>query len=254
MKLVSWNMNGIRSVLRSGFQGWLESATLEILCLQETRIQPHQLTDWLRQPPDYYVYWYSADRGGYSGVATFCRHEPLSVRKGFGQPVFDLEGRVLISEHPGFTLINAYFPSGQRSQARVDFKIEFSDALLEYCSDLRAQGHRLVVCGDLNTAHQPIDLARPKQNQKTSGFLPREREALDRWIQRGFVDIFRHLHPDAQEYSWWTWRFDARARNLGWRIDYFLITEELVPSVRNACILGEILGSDHCPIGLELTL
>ena len=161
---------------------------------------------------------------------------------------------MLITEFPGFTLFNAYFPSGQRGHESVAYKLEFYDALLAHCADLRAEGHRLVVCGDFNTAHQPIDLARPTQNKKTSGFLPEEREALTRWLENGFVDIFRALHPDEEAYTWWTYRSNARARNVGWRLDYFLVDEALMPFVQDACILGDVPGSDHCPVELELDL
>jgi len=185
-------------------------------------------------------------------VATFCRDEPQAVREGFGQTPFDLEGRVLVTRHDNLTLVNAYFPSGRRGHERVAYKIAFYDALLDFCTALQRLGHRLIVCGDYNTAHQTIDLARPRQNQKTSGFLPHERAALTRWLEQGFVDIFRHLHPDLEAYTWWTYRFDARARNIGWRIDYFFVAEELVPYVQGARILADIMGSDHCPIELEL--
>jgi exodeoxyribonuclease-3 len=254
VRLISWNVNGIRAAIRHGFWDWLAADGPSVLCLQETRIQPSQLTDMMRNPPGLYAYWNAAERPGYSGVATFCREQPLSVREGVGQPHFDIEGRVLITEHAGFTVVNAYFPSGRRGHERVAYKIEFYDILLDFCADLRAGGHPLIVCGDFNTAHQAIDLARPKQNVKTSGFLPEEREALDRWLQRGFVDIFRFLHPHAEEYTWWTYRFNARARNIGWRIDYALLAEELVPHVQEAPILGEVQGSDHCPIALTLDL
>jgi exodeoxyribonuclease-3 len=252
MRLVSWNVNGIRAAVRKGFWDWLAADGPDIVCLQETRIDPEQLTDQMRRPLDYHAHWHSAERKGYSGVATFCQKEPLAVRHGFGQPQFDAEGRVFITEHPGFTLLNAYFPSGQRGHERVAFKLEFYDALLDFCGDLRTRGRRLIVCGDYNTAHQPIDLARPTQNKNTSGFLPEEREALGRWLERGFADVFRRLHPDAEEYTWWTYRADARARNVGWRIDYFLVAEELMPHVREARILGDVVGSDHCPIELVL--
>lgn len=254
MRLISWNVNGIRSAIRKGFWDWLAADSPDILCLQETRIQSDQLTDRMRTPDGYHTFWHAAERKGYSGVATFCRKKPEAAHHGFGQPRFDLEGRALITDHGDFTLINAYFPSGRRSQERVAFKIDFYDRLLEFCKDLRAQGHHLVVCGDYNTAHMPIDLARPTQNKKTSGFLPEERKALTRWLEAGFVDVFRHLHPVVEEYTWWTYRFNARARNIGWRIDYFLVAEELMPHVQDTHILGDVLGSDHCPIELQLHL
>jgi exodeoxyribonuclease-3 len=164
----------------------------------------------MRQPPGYQAFWNPAERKGYSGVATLCREQPLCIRNGFGQPRFDSEGRILVTKHPGFILLNAYFPSGRRSLERVQYKLDFYDELLAFCTKLRAEGHRLIVCGDLNTAHQPIDLARPNQNKRTSGFLPEEREALSTWLAHGFVDIFRHLYPDTEAYTWWTYRVDAR--------------------------------------------
>jgi exodeoxyribonuclease-3 len=225
-----------------------------MVCLQETRIQAEQLTDRMRSPTGYHASWHSAQRKGYSGVATFSRQMPEAVHEGIGRPEYDVEGRVLVTEHPGFTLINAYFPSGRRSRERVAYKIEFYDALLKYSTGLRSQGHRLIVCGDYNTAHQPIDLARPKQNVKTSGFLPEEREALTRWLESGLVDVFRHVNPEAEAYTWWTYRFNARARNIGWRIDYFLVADELMTHVQDARILTGVTGSDHCPIELQLAL
>jgi len=254
MRLLSWNVNGIRAVIRKGFWDWLDADAPDLLCLQETRIHTDQLTDEMLHPPDHHSYWSTGEKKGYSGVATFSRHEPQAVRAGLEQSRFDVEGRVLTTEFPGFTLLNAYFPSGQRGHERVAYKLEFYDALLTHCRGLQAQGHRLVVCGDFNTAHQPIDLARPAQNKKTSGFLPEEREALARWLENGFVDSFRALHPDEEAYTWWTYRSNARARNVGWRLDYFLVEETLMPFVQDACILDDVPGSDHCPVELRLDL
>lgn len=252
MRLVSWNVNGMRSVANKGFWDWLEAERPDILCLQETRIQEDQLTQRMRSPGGYSTFWNQAETKGYSGVATFSKEAPKVVRAGFGERRYDAEGRVLISDHGAFTLVNAYFPSGRRGHERVAYKIDFYDALLAHCLELREGGQALIVCGDLNTAHQPIDLARPRENRKTSGFLPEEREALGRWLDAGFVDIFRRLHPEVQEFTWWTYIYDARARNVGWRIDYFLVAEELVPLVRDARILGDVMGSDHCPVELRL--
>ena len=254
MRLLSWNVNGIRSVIRKGFWDWLQTDAPDLLCLQETRIQTDQLTDKMRNPASYHSYWVAAEKKGYSGVATFSRNEPQAVKIGLGQRQFDVEGRVLTTQFPAFTLVNAYFPSGQRGHERVAYKLEFYNALLSYCQDLRSEGHRVVICGDFNTAHEPIDLARPTQNKKTSGFLPEEREALTRWLETGFVDSFRALHPDEVAYSWWTYRANARARNVGWRLDYFLVDEALMPSVQDASVLGEVPGSDHCPVALWLDL
>jgi exodeoxyribonuclease-3 len=254
MRLVSWNVNGIRAAIRNGFWEWFEAASPDIVCLQETRIHLSQLPEQITALAGYHSFWHAGQRKGYSGVATFSRQLPLSVRRGFGKPDLDSEGRVLITQFPNFTLLNVYFPSGQRGHERVAYKLGFYDALLEYCMDLRHEGQRLVVCGDYNTAHEPIDLARPKANVKTSGFLPEEREAFRRWLERGFVDVYRRLHPEATEYTWWTYRFDARSRNIGWRIDYFLVTEDLLPQVEGAGILTAVTGSDHCPIDLWLGL
>lgn len=252
MRLISWNVNGIRAVEKKGFWPWFAAEQPDVLCLQETRIHESQLTEQMRAPTGYCALWNHGERRGYSGVATLCQEAPRLVQAGWGVPEFDAEGRVLQTEHESFTLLNVYFPNGQRGQDRVDFKIAFYDALLEHCRSLRAGGQHLIVCGDFNTAHQPIDLARPKQNEKTSGFLPEEREALKRWLAAGFVDVFRHLHPDAEEYTWWTYITNARARNVGWRIDYFLVDEALVPRVEEARILGEVMGSDHCPVEVQL--
>jgi exodeoxyribonuclease-3 len=253
MRLVSWNVNGIRSAVRKGFHDWLEEASPDVLCLQETRIQADQLTKRLAQPPGYHASWNSAERKGYSGVATWCKTPPLSVQHGFGVEEFDVEGRVLITEHPGFALLNVYFPNGGRGLERLDYKLRFYEALLAYCDERHARGERLIVCGDYNTAHRPIDLARPKQNTTTSGFLEEERVWIDRYLAHGFVDTFRALYPDAAErYSWWMYMRNARERNIGWRIDYFMVSQALMPAVSGADILGEVMGSDHCPVTLDL--
>jgi exodeoxyribonuclease-3 len=255
VKLISWNVNGLRAVAKRGFLEWLSGASPDVLCIQETRAQPDQLTPKLRQPSGYQAYWNSAQRKGYSGVATFCKLEPTHVEAGFGIEEFDVEGRVLMTKHPGFKLFNVYFPNGGRKLERLDYKLRFYAAFLEYCDALRAQGERLIICGDFNTAHQPIDLARPTQNQKTSGFLPEEREWIDRYLAHGLVDAFRALYPDETgRYTWWMYMRDARARNIGWRIDYFLVSGALMPAVVESTILSDVIGSDHCPITLELDL
>ena len=253
MKLVSWNVNGIRAVERKGAWDWVSETMPDVVCVQETKAQPQQVSDQLRNPPDHHVYWNSAQRKGYSGVATFCREEPLAVESGFGIDEFDVEGRVLMTEFPAFKLFNVYFPNGKRSPERLDYKLRFYDEFLKYCDDLRSKGAEIVICGDVNTAHKPIDLAHPKANEKTSGFLPEEREWLDRYFAHGFVDTFRVFHPDeAERYTWWTYISRARARNVGWRIDYFWVSEGLMPAVVDADILADVMGSDHCPVSLEL--
>jgi exodeoxyribonuclease-3 len=255
VRLISWNVNGIRAAVRKGFFDWIEEASPDVLCLQETRIQSQQLTPRLRQPPGYHSHWFSAQRPGYSSVSTWSAEPPLSVQKGFGIDEFDAEGRVLITEHPGFTLFNVYFPNGKRDHGRLDYKLRFYADLLDYIAPLLDRGERVIVCGDANTAHRAVDLARPKQNTKTSGFLPEERVWLDRYFERGFVDVYRVLHPDAVErYTWWTYIGNARDRNVGWRIDYFWISENLMPAVTDADILADVMGSDHCPVTLDLDL
>jgi exodeoxyribonuclease-3 len=255
VKLISWNVNGIRAIAERGFGEWLAGASPDVLCLQETRAQPDQVAAELRQPGGYQSWWNAAERKGYSGVATFARAEPLSIQMGFGVDEFDAEGRVLMTEHPGFKLFNVYFPNGGRKLERLDFKLHFYAAFLEYCDALHAQGERLIICGDYNTAHRPVDLARPQQNQKTSGFLPEEREWIDRYLAHGFVDAWRALHPaETDQYTWWMYMRNARERNIGWRIDYFLVSEALMPAVVEASILSDVMGSDHCPIALELDL
>ena len=253
MKLVSWNVNGIRAVVKKGFLDWFGQASPDVLCIQETKARPEQLTEDLIQPPGYFTYWIAAERKGYSGVTTWSKTEPACVETGLGIDEFDVEGRVLRTDYPHFKLFNVYFPNGRRDQGRVDYKLRFYDALLAYLDELHAQGERLIVCGDYNTAHQPIDLARPQQNQKTSGFLPEERAYIDLYLAHGFVDTFRALHPDeADRYSWWMYMRNARERNIGWRIDYFFASETLMSAVMDADILHDVMGSDHCPVTLEL--
>jgi exodeoxyribonuclease-3 len=253
MRLVSWNVNGIRAGIRKGFFEWLRGASPDVLCLQETKIQPEQLTPEMEQPDGYHTYWHSAERKGYSGVSTWTKREPLAVQEGFDRPEFDVEGRVLVTDFFGFKLLNVYFPNGQRDLGRLEFKLRFYEALLGYCDELHAQGEKLVLCGDYNTAHMDIDLARPKENQKTSGFMPEERVWIDYYLEHGFIDTFRALHPDeAERYTWWMYMRNARERNIGWRIDYFMVSESLMPAVTGADILGDVMGSDHCPITLDL--
>jgi exodeoxyribonuclease-3 len=252
MRIVSWNVNGIRAVEGKGFLDWLAAEQPDVLCLQETKASEDQVSDAVRAPDGYHTYWHSAERKGYSGVATFSR-QPLVVQLGFGQPEFDVEGRVLISEHAGFCLLNCYMPNGGQGPARLDYKLRFYAALLDWCDQQHAAGRQLVICGDVNTAHREIDLARPKENEIVSGFLPEEREWVDRYLAHGLVDAFRALYPDQKDaYTWWSYITRARARNIGWRIDYFLVSQPLMPRVRDCTILADVMGSDHCPITLTI--
>lgn len=251
MKIITWNVNGIRSVLKRGIGDWLERESPDVLCFQEVKLQPEQ-ANAVPPLPGYHAYWNCGDRKGYSGVATFTRIDPLRTETGFGIDRFDREGRVLQTEFPEFTLLNIYFPNGGSGPERLAYKMEFYDAFFAVAEGLRSQSKRLVVCGDFNTAHQEIDLARPKANEKISGFLPEERAWMDRLVGHGYVDVYRHLHKEPGQYTWWDQKTFARDRNVGWRIDYFFVSPDLMPQVRGARILPEVLGSDHCPVMVEL--
>lgn len=267
MKIVSWNVNGIRACIKKGLFEWMEKTSPEVLCVQETKATEDQLTkkDRLRfEELGYHSYWHSAERKGYSGVATFCRTEPLFVTRGV--PFERDEGRVIVTEHGNFTLYNIYFPNGRQREdgpdpERLEFKLEFYDTLLHVLEEERAEGKNLIVSGDWNTAHTELDIARPRENEKVTGFLPIEREALQRFVDAGYVDTFRHfnpaekftgLKPEQRPYSWWTYRAGARDRNIGWRIDYHFVNSEFVPSLKSAEIRPEVMGSDHCPVTIDL--
>jgi len=253
IKLFSWNVNGIRAVVKKGFLDWFREASADVVCLQETKANQEQVEPQVVNLGGYQSFWSSAERKGYSGVATYSKLSPKSVRQGFGIPRFDAEGRVLITEFEKFTLFNVYFPNGKRDQERLDYKMDFYESILKHWETLRKRGHRLVICGDYNTAHHEIDIARPKENENISGFLKIEREWMDRLVEKGYVDVFRHRNPNGRDqYTWWDLMTRARERNVGWRIDYFFVTEDVMPHVRNAWICHEVMGSDHCPVGLEL--
>lgn len=252
IRLLSWNVNGIRAVKNKGFLDWFYSDSPDILCLQETKAQPDQLDADLKEPAGYQVYWNYPERKGYSGVAVFTKEQPLDVRYDFGDSGFDIEGRVIIAEYPDFTLMNIYFPNGKMGPERLAYKMTFYNVFLEYADSLKVAGKKLVICGDVNTAHKEIDLARPKENSKISGFLPEERTWIDKFVAHGYVDTFRHFNKEPDQYSWWDFKSRARERNVGWRIDYFFVSENLLPSVTSAFIMPEVLGSDHCPVGIVL--
>ncbi|GAB4512597.1 MAG: exodeoxyribonuclease III [Anaerolineae bacterium] len=254
MKLYSWNVNGIRAVQKKGFLMWLDQESPDIVGLQETKAHPEQLDELLIAPPGYNTYWASAERKGYSGVALYSKTEPLSVQIGLGIEEYDVEGRTIIADYGDFLFITAYFPNGGQDHSRVPFKMAYKAAFLDYCNQQRANGKAIIFCGDVNTAHQEIDLARPKENVKTTGFMLEERVWIDQVVGQGYIDIFRDLNPTLDgAYSWWSNRSGARERNIGWRIDYFFITPDLRERVATAAIHPEVLGSDHCPISLTLT-
>lgn len=253
-RIISWNVNGIRAAERKGLLSWLAGCAADIVALQEVKAAPEQLPEQLREPDGYHAHWLPAERPGYSGVATLSSTHPLEVRYGIGDPRFDQEGRVLITHFPAFVLYNVYVPSGTTGPERVAYKLAFTERLSEVLGAELAAGVPLVVVGDLNTAHQPIDLARPRENQRSSGFLPEERAALSALLDRGLVDSFRHLHPTTVKYSWWTVRSAARQRNIGWRIDYVLVSSDLAPRIIAADTHPEVEGSDHCPVSVVLDL
>ena len=253
MKLISWNVNGVRAVVKKGFLHWLELAQPDILCLQETKAHVDQLAAEILTDHGYHTFWHSGERRGYSGVATFCKDEPFYVQEGLGIERYDAEGRVLLTEHENFLLYNIYFPNGQKDDERLQYKLDFYDELLPIINEQVESGNNVVVTGDWNTAHHPIDLARPKQNVNTSGFMSIEREKLDMYVENGWIDTFRLFHPEGDRYSWWPYRFGARERNVGWRIDYFFVNEGFVDNVEDADIHDEVVGSDHCPVSLELS-
>lgn len=252
MKAVSWNVNGLRAMLKKGLAGILTEFNADIVCIQETKATQDQLPMGGTEFEGYHVYFASAERKGYSGVAVLTRAEPIAVSRSMGKAEFDSEGRLLILEYIDFTLLNVYFPNGGASDERLAYKLDFYEAFLELVHGLLSAGKRVVICGDVNTAHTEIDLARPQANIKTSGFLPEERDWVGRLLGSGMLDTYRHLNPDKVEYSWWDMKTGARARNVGWRIDYFFVSEALGPALRGASILGDVMGSDHCPVTLEL--
>jgi len=253
MKIVTWNVNGVRASLNKGAGDWWNSQDCDVLCLQEIKAMPEQLTDKQHaQFEGFQALWNPAARKGYSGVATFTKMEPLETQLGLGEERFDVEGRVVQTRFDDFVLFNIYFPNGQRDHGRLQYKLDFYAYLLEICDQMHAAGDQIILTGDFNTAHQPIDLKNPKQNVKTSGFMPEERAWIDKYLEQGFVDVYRNLYPDREEYSWWTYRVNARARNVGWRLDYYLVSESLVDRVKDVVILTEVMGSDHCPVLIDL--
>lgn len=253
MKLISWNVNGIRAVLNKGFLKWFETEKPDILCLQETKAHPGQLGPGLTHPKGYHAYFHSSKvKRGYSGVVTYTKKKPIKVSEGFGIEKFDQEGRCIVTEFKEFVLFNVYFPNGKRNSDRLNYKLEFYEAFLKHIEALRKKGKKIIFCGDVNTAHKEIDLARPKQNEDISGFLPIERKWIDRVIKKGYIDSLREFHKEPDLYTWWSLRSGARKRNVGWRIDYVFLQASLKKHLKDAYILQEVMGSDHCPTVAEL--
>ncbi len=251
LKLISWNVNGIRAVYKKGFEKFLKTHAPDILCLQETKAHESQL-GFDQRPTDYHGFFNEAERKGYSGVVTFSKDKPKSVNYQFAQGKYFDEGRVLVSEYEDFLLYNVYFPNGKRSPERLKYKMDFYEDFYKHIKEQLKNQKNIIVCGDVNTAHREIDLARPKENEKISGFLPKERAWIDKFLRLGFYDSFRLFNEKPDNYSWWSMRTRARERNVGWRIDYFFVSEALKNRVKKAEILSNVLGSDHAPITLEL--
>ncbi|HKK69820.1 MAG TPA: exodeoxyribonuclease III [Candidatus Krumholzibacteria bacterium] len=252
LRLFCWNVNGIRSVHRKGLLPWLDATAPDVLCLQEIRAEPEQMDPAVASPLGYHAVWNpSRARKGYSGTGLLTRTEPLAVELGLGEEEFDIEGRTIVADYGDWVLLSAYFPNGRDDLSRVPYKLRFYELFLERCEEFRSQGKRVVFCGDLNTSHREIDLARPKANVKNTGFLPEEREWIDRMVEAGYVDTFRHLNPDTEDaYTWWTMRGGARARNVGWRLDYFFVDSASTDRIVDARIHADVPGSDHCPVEL----
>ncbi len=254
MRLISWNVNGIRAVHKKGmFLEWIEEEQPDVVCLQETKAHETQLPEALTKVEGYSSWFSMPERKGYSGVALYSKAEPRSVSFGLGVERFDNEGRTVVADFDDFVLLGIYFPNGKRSAERLRYKMEFYDAFLDYVDNLRRKGRSVVVCGDVNTAHKEIDLARPKENEKISGFLPEERSWMDTFLEHGYVDTFRQFNHDPGNYSWWDQMTRARDRNVGWRIDYFFTDSDFASNLSNGFILPDVMGSDHCPVGIEVS-
>ncbi len=250
MKIISWNVNGIRSVADKGFPGWLSKESPDVLCLQETKAAPEQLDRSLTSPRGYTTYWNNPPRKGYAGVSVFTKQKPVSVEKDFPPESFNTEGRALLARFKDFMLINVYFPNGSMGPARLKYKLDFYDRFLAFVDKIKDRD--IIICGDFNTAHKRIDLARPEENEMFSGFLPEERKWMDKFVARGYVDTFRHFNDEGGHYTWWDYKSRSRQRNVGWRIDYFFATKKMMSRLKDAFIMPDVPGSDHCPVGIEL--
>lgn len=252
VKLACWNVNGLRSIAQKGFFQWMNDTNADLVCIQEAKVSEDAIPEELKSPSGYSSFFSCAERKGYSGVAVYTKLKPLAVTRQMGLKKFDAEGRYIRLDFKDFSLLNIYYPNGKASPERLSYKLEFYEAFLKHAQKLRKEGKNLVICGDFNTAHKPIDLARPKENEEISGFLPEERAWMDKFVAKGYIDAFRKFHPEPHRYTWWSLRTAARERNVGWRIDYFFVSEELENNLYSASIESEVQGSDHCPLCLEL--
>ena len=250
MKLISWNVNGFRACLNKGFEQFFKDTDADFFCIQETKLQPEQASF---DADGYHQFWYSAEKKGYSGTAVFAKKEPISAKYGLGIDEHDHEGRAITLEYDDFYLLCVYTPNAQRELARLDYRMKWEDALRDYIKSLDAK-KPVIYCGDLNVAHEEIDLKNPKTNHFSAGFSDEERGKFTELLQSGFCDTFRTLYPEKVEYSWWSYMYHAREKNVGWRIDYFVVSERIMDKVKNSRIFTDIMGSDHCPVGLEVEL
>lgn len=253
-KFISWNVNGLRAVHKKGFLDWFAAANADIICIQETKAHPDQLSDDLLRIAGYDSFFASAEKKGYSGVAVWSKHKPEHVSIGLGIPRFDSEGRTIIADYGAYVLYNIYYPNGKASDERLQFKMDFYDAFLESAEKYRAAGKHVIACGDVNTAHTEIDLSHPKNNETVSGFLPQERAWIDRFLAAGYADSLRLFHKEPELYTWWDMKTRARERNIGWRLDYFFVDNGLVSLVKDAGILPDVYGSDHCPVYIDVDI
>ena len=251
--IISWNVNGIRAVEKKGFLDWLNTENPDVLCVQETKAAKAQLSKELTEPDlpngKYFAYWASAKKAGYSGTAIFTKKEPLQIRT-MGLKEFDDEGRILVADFDKVSIISAYFPNSQDGGARLDYKLDFCAAIIEFCDSIQEEGNNVILCGDYNIAHKPIDLANPKANEKNPGYLPEERAWMDEFTSSGYTDTFRHFCQEPAKYTWWSYRFRAREKNIGWRLDYHCVNDSFLPKIKESLILDGVMGSDHCPVKL----
>jgi len=252
MNIYSWNVNGIRAIQKKGFIDWVLIEEPDILCIQETKAQEEQLDKELKEIDGYKSYFFSAQKKGYSGVGVYTKVEPISI-KNMNIDEFDNEGRYIELEYENFILINCYFPNSQSEGKRLDYKLRFNEEVKKRCNELVENGKNIILCGDLNVAHKEIDLTNPKRNEKNPGYLPEERNWLTEFLENGYIDVFRQFYPEKIKYTWWSYRFKSREKNIGWRIDYHIVNKSFVDKVEDIEILNDVMGSDHCPIMLKLS-
>lgn len=251
--ILSWNVNGMRAVLKNGFMPWFEACQPDILCIQESRALPSDLEEDVLRPAGYRSYFNPAVKKGYSGTATYVREDLAVLATGnAGVERFDAEGRIQRLDFEGFTILNGYWPNSQAERARLDYKLDYCKTIARIANKLVKEGRNVILCGDMNIAHTEIDLARPRDNENNAGYYIEERDAMTRFLKQGYVDTFRHFHPEPGQYSWWSYRARARERNIGWRIDYHLVNAAFLPHVQDAFILQDVTGSDHCPVGITI--